>query len=284
MRLFHYLQKRFKATDLAILLIFLLLSFSSAYSQTPISVCSWNLKDFGKSKSDSEIEFIANTVKGFDVIAIQEIVAGYGGALAVSRLHDELNRKGSKWDYVVSDPTSSDNPYKVERYAFIWKTSRLKKVGDSWLEKKYHLEIEREPFYITLNSKGKRFTLFNFHAIPKSQQPEAEIKYFKFLPATYQNHNLLFLGDFNVPQSHNVFTPLRKMGYLSAMTGQKTSLKQTCISNDCLASELDNFYFKRSIFKYHSSGIIPFYQAFTDYKEARLISDHVPIFFNFSLN
>ncbi len=279
--IFAILRIKRSSTFLSLLLIF---SFSSGFSQTNISICSWNLKDFGNSKNDSEINFIANTIKGFDVIAIQEVVAGYGGAQAVARLHDALNRKGSKWDYVVSDPTSSANAYKVERYAFIWKTSRLKKVGEAWLEKKYHLEIEREPYYITLNASGKYFTLVNFHAIPKSKQPETEIKYFKFLPALYPKQNLLFLGDFNVPQSHTVFNPLRKMGYSSAMMGQKTSLKQTCIANDCLASELDNFYFKKSIFRQHKSGIIPFYEAFSDHKEARLISDHVPIFYQFSMN
>jgi hypothetical protein len=31
------------------------------------------------------------------IIAIQEVVAGYGGAQAVAKLADELNRKGSKW-------------------------------------------------------------------------------------------------------------------------------------------------------------------------------------------
>lgn len=263
-------------------ILFILFSFCG-FAQTPISICSWNLKDFGQSKSDSEIEFIANTIKDFDVIAIQEVVAGYGGPQAVARLHSVLNRKGMKWDYTISEPTSGTS-YKTERYAFIWKTSGLKKVGDAWLEKRYHLEIDREPFYITLDAQGKKFTLVNFHAITKSKQPETEIKYFKFLPALYKDQNLIFAGDFNVPQSHTVFNPLRKMGYSSGMINQKTSLKLTCVDNDCLASEFDNFYFVESRFKDFKSGFIPFYEAFIHHQEARLISDHVPIFFQFSLN
>jgi deoxyribonuclease-1-like protein len=265
-----------------IILLFLVYSFASL-AQDPVSLCSWNLKDLGKSKSDSEIEFIANTIKSFDVIAIQEVVAGYGGPQAVARLHSALNRKGTSWDYVISDPTSS-SAYKTERYAFIWKTTKLRKVGDAWLEKKYHLEIDREPFYITLDANGKHFTLVNFHAITKSMQPEKEIKYFKFLPAAYSDLNLIFAGDFNVPASHTVFYPLRKMGYSSGLTGQKTSLKQTCLDNDCLSSEFDNFYFAQARVKSHKSGIIPFYKEFADHGEARLISDHVPVFLEFSLN
>lgn len=266
-----------------ITLFFLIFSICG-FSQTPVSICSWNLKDFGKSKSDAEIEFIANTIKDFDVVAIQEVVAGNGGPQAVARLHDALNRKGFRWDYTISEPTTSFSANKQERYAFIWKTNRLKKIGEAWLEKQYHAEIDREPYYITFNTGAKNFTLVNFHAITRSLQPEREIKYFKFLPATYKGQNLIFTGDFNVPQSHTVFYPLRKLGYSSALAGQKTSLKQTCINNDCLASEFDNFYFLKAKIRNYESGVIPFYESFSDHKEARLISDHVPIYFRFSLN
>jgi endonuclease/exonuclease/phosphatase family metal-dependent hydrolase len=68
---------------------------------------SWNIENLGKSKSDQQIAFIATTIQDFDLIAIQEVVAGYGGAQAVTRLAGELNRKGTSWDYVISDPTSA---------------------------------------------------------------------------------------------------------------------------------------------------------------------------------
>jgi endonuclease/exonuclease/phosphatase family metal-dependent hydrolase len=61
---------------------------------------SWNIQNFGKSKSEVEINLLQYTLKNYDIIAIQEVVAGYGGAQAVAKLADELNRKGSKWDYV----------------------------------------------------------------------------------------------------------------------------------------------------------------------------------------
>lgn len=262
--------------------VLLFLSFQ-VFPETPITICSWNIKDFGKNKSDQEIEFIANTVKDFDVVAIQEVVAGYGGPQAVARLHDALSRKGIKWDYAISDPTSGSS-YSRERYAFLWKSSKLKRVGDAWLEKKYHLEIDREPYLIRLSSKGKSFTLVSFHAISKSKQPEKEIKYLRFLPLIYRSHNLIFTGDFNLSQSHSVFSPLKALGYAPALKDQKTSIRQKCLSNDCLASEYDNFFFPKSQFDFHKAGIIPFYRSFRDIKEARLISDHVPIYSQFVLN
>ncbi|MGO4819579.1 endonuclease/exonuclease/phosphatase family protein [Flavobacterium sp. W22_SRS_FP1] len=262
-------------------IIFLLSSWTTVLAQ--VKLVSWNIQNFGKSKSAVEINFIANTLKNYDIIAIQEVVAGYGGAQAVARLADELNRKGVKWDYVISDPTSS-TPYKKERYAFIWKTAHIKKMGRAWLEKKYHLEIDREPFYCTFEYKKNKFTVVNFHAITKSQQPETEIKYFKFLPAIYPDLNLLFVGDFNCPQSHTVFNPLRKMGYQSILVNQKTSLKQQVKNNKHLASEYDNMFYNTSKVNLLNKGIISFYNNFSSLKEARTISDHIPIWFEFSLN
>ncbi len=259
----------------------LVLNFS--FSQEGISLCSWNLKDFGKSKSTAEIIFIAGVLKDFDVIAIQEVVAGDGGAQAVARLADELNRNGNHWNYTVSDPTFSSS-YKQERYAFIWKASRLKIAGDAWLEKRYNLEMDREPYYATFESGTKRFTVVNFHAITKKMQPETEIKYFKFLPEQYPDLHLIFTGDFNCPQSHTVFNPLKKMGWLPALTGQKTSLRLKCVEEDCLASEFDNIFYKTTSVTAIATGAIHFYKTLLNIGEANKISDHIPIFIRFTLN
>jgi endonuclease/exonuclease/phosphatase family metal-dependent hydrolase len=265
-------------------LIVLVVLFGWKQLTAQITITSWNLENLGKSKSQVVINFIANTLKDFDIIAIQEVVAGDGGAQAVARLADELNRKGSKWDYRISDPTSGLNSYKRERYAFIWKTSKVTLVGRPWLETKYTNEINREPFFATFKSKDKRFTLVTFHAITKKMQPETEIKYFKFLPAEYPDKNLIFCGDFNCPQSHTVFNPLKKMGYRPIFTEQKTSLKMEPVNNECLASEFDNVFYNRAKVRFINSGVIKFYRSFNSLKNARTVSDHIPIWFQFSLN
>lgn len=145
------------------------------------------------------------------------------------------------------------------------------------VRKKYHLEIDREPFYCTFDYNGKPFTIANFHAITKSKQPEREIKYFKFLPAQYPKLNLVFVGDFNCSQSHTVFNPLKKMGYTCVFTKQKTSLKKECVEDECLASEFDNIWYNTSKISISNSKAIHFYNSFNSLKEAREISDHIPI-------
>jgi hypothetical protein len=73
--------------------------------------------------------------------------------------------------------TSGENSYKRERYAFLWKPSKVKLIGRPWLEKFYHVEINREPFLATFQANGKHFTLVNFHAITKkcSQRQKSNI-------------------------------------------------------------------------------------------------------------
>ena len=261
--------------------IFLLCSNGLLLAQ--VKIVSWNLQNLGKSKSAEEIAFMANTLREFDVIALQEVIAGYGGAQAVARLAGELNRTGAKWNFVVSNPTQSSSPQAAERYAFLWKTSKVTKLKEAWLDPHFVVEIDREPYLANFSYDGKVFTLVNYHAIPKKKQPETEIKYFKFLPAKYPGSNLIFLGDFNLPQHHTVFNPLKKIGFRLVFIGQKTTMKMECIGEECLASEYDNIIYNSTTMSLLDYGVVLFYESFPDMKSARRISDHIPIWVELNL-
>lgn len=266
-----------------ILILCCLFLFCHGDLMAQVKISSWNLQNFGKTKSEAEIEFIANTLRNFDVVAIQEVVAGYGGPQAVARLADALNRKGAKWDYVISDPTES-TPYATERYAYLWKASKIKELQRGWLEQNYVNRIDREPFMMDFSYEGEIFTLVSFHAIPKKKQPETEIKYFKFLPGLYPKKNLIFLGDFNTPQSHTVFNPLKKMGFRPALKNQKTSMKMKCVGGECLASEFDNIFYNTKKIRLLDSGVILFYKSYPNMAAARRISDHIPVWAEFDFS
>jgi endonuclease/exonuclease/phosphatase family metal-dependent hydrolase len=183
---------------------------------------------------------------------------------------------------MISPPTTG-HVYQIERYAFLWKRDKVTKIGHGWLEKKYQSVIEREPYFAKFRADGKDFTLVCFHAIPKARQPETEIKYFKYLPSEYPSLCLIFMGDFNCPQQHTVFKPLKTLGYRPVLNHQKTSLRQKCINGDCLASEYDNIFYPADRIKYIYAGVIHFYQVFTNMKAAREISDHIPVVFEFTI-
>jgi len=260
----------------------ILIYFVSFISLAQVKIGSWNIKDMGRTKTSDQIECMANILRDFDVIALQEVVAGFGGTQSVAKLADELNRKGGKWLYTISNPTVS-SPYSSERYAYLWKPSKVALIGKAWLNQNYVNEIEREPFMVKFLYKKDTFTIVSFHAIPKTKQPEREIKYFKFFPDFYKNEKLIFLGDFNVSQKNNVFNPLKKMGYVPVLKKQKTTLRTKCLNDGCLASAYDNIFFNGDEFELLSSGTIHFYKKYKDFKKARKLSDHVPVFAVFSL-
>jgi endonuclease/exonuclease/phosphatase family metal-dependent hydrolase len=136
----------------------------------------------------------------------------------------------------------------------------------------------------TFEYSGKTFTIASFHAVPKKKNPESEIKYFKLLPDLYPKLNLIFMGDFNCPQSNSVFNPLKNMDYKNCISNQKTSLRQKCINLDCLASEYDNMFYNKNKVTIQTSGVIHFYNQFPTLKEARKISDHIPVWSVFGFN
>ncbi|MDM1043467.1 endonuclease/exonuclease/phosphatase family protein [Myroides sp. 1354] len=265
------MPRLFKTTLVFLLWITPLMLFSQ------VKIMTWNLKNVGSSKSEENISYIAKIIKQADVVAIQEVVTNPSGAQTILALHEELNRKsGSKWEYALSDPTLS-SPYRSERYAYLWKSKHLKLKTKAFLEPTYQEEIEREPYMATFQYKDFQFTLVSLHALPKKHQPEKEIKYLKFFPTQYENKNLIFLGDFNTPESNSVFNPLKKQGYTPAFTNQKTSLRQKCINGDCLASEYDNVFLQQTLFKVKSAKAILFFEDFESIKEANKISDHIPL-------
>ena len=261
--------------------LLLLLCCYSVFAFGNITIGSWNLQHLGARKPDAAIALMAECLKDFDLVALQEVGIREGGALAVARLVDALNRKGQHWDYRISEPTTAleERAGESECYAFIWKTAKVKLVGRTYLAKSFEGLISREPYIGVFKAGGKELTLVNFHALPKKKQPEKEIKYLKFFPDSMQRHNLVFLGDFNCPESHSVFNPLKKKGYEPSLQGQKTTLKQECREGDCLASEYDNIFFPKATFRLLKSGIVPFYRQFKeDMVAARKLSDHLPVY------
>lgn len=245
-----------------------------------VKLSSWNISHLGNSKSEQEIAFMAQTLREYDIVAIQEVVAGHGGAQAVARLADALNRTGFQWDYVVSNPTQG-GIYSSERYAYLWKPSRIQLERKAWLDVDCIEDFEREPYFIRFRYQQQFFTLVNIHAVPKSKRPERELKNLKLYPGLYSDEHFIFLGDFNLTQSHTVFNPLKSKGFIPALVDQKTSLKMKCKARECLASEYDNLFVDSKVFKILESGVNLFHQSFADLKSARTISDHIPVWVEF---
>ncbi len=242
---------------------------------------SWNIRDFGKTKNSDELEKIADIIGDTDILAIQEVVAGFGGAQAVAKLTDILNRKGSKWDYVISNPTNSPK-YLTERYAFIWKTKQIKIKNRGWLLDELDTQIHREPFLIDFYFKKQRFTIVNFHSRAYNQNPEAEIKALSKFAIDSLSSPLIIAGDFNVDEKKSIFDLLRKNNYQATIKNQKTTLKRTCKRGSYLNYPIDNVFYSKDVKKL-DGGVIDFVQFCDRLEQARKLSDHLPVFLKFTL-
>lgn len=256
----------------------IILSFQlNIYSQqNELVIISWNIQYLGQTKNADEIKKMATILRDADIIVLQEVVAGFGGAGAVARLADELNRTGNKWEYVVSEPTNSPK-YALKRYAIIWKYKHIKRKDRGTLIKELAPLVHREPFIIDFYWKNKKITLVNYHARPYKKNPTEEIKI--VLDYVMENfENLVILaGDFNLNTNKEVFDAFKNSGFTSSVNNKKTTLKWKCKNGHYLNYAIDNIFFS-SHFSKKEAHTIDFVKSCDNLKKSRKISDHLPVY------
>ena len=260
-----------------VLLILLFLFVASHPPKNTLSIISWNIRDFGKTKDETEIETIAQIVKDFDLVVIQEVVAGNGGAQAVARLADQLNRMDAKWDYAISDPTIIP-PYKTERYAFLWKPHKLQKIGNFSLIKELEDTVYREPYMGKFKFYDEEIYILNYHSRKYDDKPEVEVKAITEY-MLYTNPKVsVIAGDFNLKENEAAFNELYRNGYSTVVNNKKTTLKRTCSGNNYFNHPIDNIFIDNSKFSILESGVIDFVKDCENLDKARKISDHLPVY------
>lgn len=261
-------------------------NFQPQYSNKDgLRIVSWNIQDLGKTKNSKEILQIAQIVRDFDIIALQEVVAkDPGGAQAVAKIADELNRMGFKWDYQISNPTKSPSGNISERYAFLWKTSKLNLVYKAYLDKELETIFFREPFIATFKIKGETipFYVVNYHSRKYYDKPEEEIIHFLDYRRRLKSDRIIIAGDFNLDENHQVWKPFYRNGFRCALKETPTTLKMKCKNGNYTNHAIDNIYFDSGI-KLLQSGSVDFVGSCQELEKARGISDHLPVFMEFKV-
>ncbi len=245
-----------------------------ASGPSQVRVLTWNIQNFGASKDAFEMGFIADLVRDYDLVTIQEVSTGPAGAQAVARLADALSRRGSQWDYVISNPTSGDAS---ERYAFLWKPSRIRRTGRPWLEPVLADPVEREPFLMRFRQHGKPLLVASFHAVPSRRSPHREVILLARIHDLYPDDVVVILGDFNLRYDHSAFEALGKRGYVPLLQGRKTTLKQRRKNGQHLHKGLDNIFYEKEDVISAVGAPVDFTRHFRTLREARKISDHLPV-------
>ena len=279
------------------LLLSLLLAATLAVGQgANLKLVSWNIAHLGGTKSDAEIELMADLLRGHDIIAIQEVVGkDPAGARAVARLAAALDRRGADYDYRVSDPTRSSSSALSERYAFLWRTSTVRLRRRPRLVRAFAKTVEREPYLARFHWRGQDFRIANFHARPRKHEPEREIAALRPMLTDYADLPLFLLGDFNVPSRHTVFFPWIRAGYALALGGQATTLRRKAPRDgeDVYYRESDNIVLPANRVRVLERGILDvvgFCESISRQRRigvpegpdgltlANTLSDHAPVY------
>ncbi|MDX2248015.1 MAG: endonuclease/exonuclease/phosphatase family protein [Bacteroidia bacterium] len=256
--------------------------YASVLFAQSVSLLTWNIRDLGRTKDDAEIAAIVSVLRNHDLVAIQEVVAkDPAGAQAVAKIADLLNRTGTKWDYIISDPSVSPSPQMSERYAFLWKTAKIKRLNDPFPDRLLEGKCVRPPYIgkFQIVKSGKTFFLVNVHARRFDQGPEEEIQYFSQYPERLKTASVIIAGDFNLDEKHRVWQALYDQGFHSALSASPTTLKQTCTAEGhYLNYSIDNIYFPAALFRLVRAGREDFVKTCENLETARGISDHLPVY------
>jgi len=240
-----------------------------------ITITSWNIANLGGSKHDTILERVAQTIAKSDIVCIQEVITSPAGAKAVAIIVDKLKRKGLDWDYAISNPTSGEGS---ERYAMLWKKSKVRMYGKHWLEQSLADSINREPMLARFISGRDTFLVATMHSVPKSKNPARENKFLYTLDSLYEKDHLLIMGDFNASHKSNAFDKLYTRKMTQSLTNQKTTLKmEPNAAGEHLANEYDNIFYEKDEIKLVDTGVIDFSRYYSDLHKSRKLSDHIPV-------
>ncbi len=257
----------------------------SSSEACPYTFVSWNIANFGRSKTDEEIAVMASVLKDADIVAIQEVTAGKDfGVQAVAKLASALGRTGASWDYIVSDPTLPPSQG-VERYAFLWKKHTVMiNRDDAHLVSDLQASVDREPYALLFTpKKAPAVRIFTIHAVPTGKHPIREIRALITAEEVANAPRAIIAGDFNL-SAKKTDPLLGRIGFTGHII-EPTSLKKTLRSDNYTLYQYDNIYTKGVTVC--AAGTIDFVNAHfapvsdTSLRQARRVSDHLPVFVNF---
>ena len=250
-----------------------------------IRVAAFNIQVFGTSKSAKPhvMERLAEVVRRFDIVAIQEIRAIEQDI--IPNFVEQINATGRHYDYVIGPRLGRTSS--KEQYAFIFDTSSIE-VDRSEL---YTVEdpddlMHREPLVGWFRVRGPApeeaftFSLVNIHTDPDETDQELDAlgQVFRAVRDDGRGEDdVIILGDLNVDDNH-----LGDLGNIAgitwAITGAPTNTRGT--------KQYDNLVFHQMATNEYTgrSGIFDLMREFNlTMDEALEISDHLPVWAEFSI-
>lgn len=270
---------------------------------------SWNIRAFGEiypqwienpgspKRNLRGMACIAEIVRSFDVIAIQEVKGNTSGVRLL--LNGFL---GADWGVIMSDVTAGDRG-NDERLTFVYDKRRVQPTGlageivlPDTPQGNPQEQFDRTPYIVGFESKHERFALLTAH-IKYGNQPAnrlAEIKNLADYIATElrdrarsggEVKNLIVLGDFNIDERKNnpLFQAFVSTGLY--VPPQLLNLKTTYSTTPKFYDQIAWFRDDLDLLTHEHAGVINFsgaiFQEITPFQASFRVSDHFPLWVEF---
>lgn len=248
-----------------------------------IRVASFNIQVLGTSKMGKPdvVQVLADVIRRFDVVAIQEIRAK--DQTIMDDLVAQVNGTGRSFDYVLGPRLGRSSS--KEQYAFVYDTQRIEVFRESVFTAPDPEDLlHREPLVASFRVRGLppheafTFTLVNIHTDPDETDTELDAlgDVFASVQSTVNDDDVILLGDLNVDEYH-----LGRLGSLPgiayAISGMPTNTRGS--------KSYDNLVFDRR-YTTEATGVSGVFNLLTEYQmtmdQALDVSDHLPVWAEFS--
>jgi len=253
-----------------------------------IRVASFNIQVFGTSKANKPevMNILAEVIRSFDVVAIQEIRSK--DETLLPRFVELINATGVRYDYAIGPRLGRTSS--KEQYAFIFNTATIE--IDRSPSATYTIPdpqdlLHREPLIGMFRCRGPEpdraftFRLINIHTDPDEVKTEVNALddvMRAVLNDGRQEDDVILLGDLNASE--------HELGELGQMSGITWAIADTPTNTKGTKSYDNILFFARETNEYTGrSGVVDMVRRFnkeTDwiYKE---VSDHLPVWAEFSI-
>ncbi len=261
---------------------------SLASSRKPadtILIASFNIQVFGSSKLSKPgvVNILAQVVRQFDVVAIQEIRSQEDRILP--DFVAAINADGSRYNFVIGPRLG--RTVSTEQYAFVYDTNRIEvDPSSTGTIQDPRDEMHREPFVARFRTRtstpDKSFTfwLVNAHTDPDEVAAEVDVLADVFLvmqQARGDEDDVILLGDLNASD--------RQFGRLGQIPGIAWAVRDIT-TNTRRSKMYDNLLFDRDRTAEYTGrwGVFDLESAFKLTRDQALdVSDHLPVWAEFGI-
>jgi endonuclease/exonuclease/phosphatase family metal-dependent hydrolase len=258
-----------------------------------ILIATWNIQKFGNKKELRAIQYIADIIERFDIIAIQELQTDLTG------LEKLIELLPGNYKFLVSEPIGNN-----ERFGFIYDKRTVINTGlvsnvvfSNPDDKKERYLLSRIPYCASFKAGRFDFIIVTVHiyfgegTTDKKRLEEINkiVDYIDIISKragtkTF-DRDIFIMGDFNIPEDGDLFfRALIHKGFQMPLNMNKllTNYEQSHTFDKIAWVDRPSFQFS------DNCNVVPYgnvlYQEIPISDRKKKISDHLPLWAEFSVN